>query len=114
MSKGLKKKTIMEFVENGEGTLRLNNISHLERVRTTYKAGDVAGEMSIYKEPVDILKIVFDKINNEDPSFSGEIVSREYEGVIEEACKYTEDFFADYSKRIVNELESGLSAWFGK
>ncbi len=90
------KKDIMKIVET-EGTFRLNKISKLRRWQK-----DI-----IYDEKVDEFEIDFDSINGIYIGYSKKIVSRDYEGIIEECKEATKEYFERASEQFTKALSAG-------
>lgn len=89
------KREIKNILNRDKGTFRLNNIACLERLQTDIMGNDV-----------DILRIVFDRINDVD--FSGRsgvtIKSRDYDGIIQECSEKIYAFLSSVSAELCTNL----------
>lgn len=92
------KREIKSLLNQDKGTLRLNNIAYLERLQTDIMGNDV-----------DILRIIFDRINDVD--FSGRsgvtIKSRDYDGIIQECTENINTFLSSVSAELCTNLKAG-------
>lgn len=91
------KKEILNLVESDEGEFVLNNISYLRRWKK-----------SAIGESVDKLVVEFENINNVNFGMaSREIVSRDYNGIINEITVATKEYLQEVSNRLCSNLKCG-------
>ena len=91
------KKEILNLIESNEGEFVLNNISYLRRWKK-----------SAIGESVDKLVVEFENINNVNFGMaSREIVSRDYNGIINEITIATKEYLQEVSNRLCSNLKCG-------
>lgn len=91
------KKEIMNLINSEQGIFRLNNISYLHRWTKNAIGNDV-----------DMLMLEFDTINN--VSMGGrnfDVLSRDFEGIIEECQKITSEYLLSVSEELCKNMRSG-------
>lgn len=92
------KKEIMHLIKSKEtGTFRLNNISRLCHFT----------QIDGMKQETDYLYLEFDNINGVYFSSREEIISRDYDGIIEECAEKTSIFLLEVSKRLCSDMRAG-------
>ena len=92
------KKEIMNIVKNG-GIFKLNCISHLHAWIPL--VDQAAGKNNVK------LEIRFDQVNHVQFSFSREIHSRDFEGIIDECTKATDEFAKAMSEELIKCMKHG-------
>lgn len=90
------KREIMNLIQSESGSFRLNNISYLRR----WTRDGLDSE-------VDKLTIEFDRINHVRFMDSFEVKARDYQGIINECKKYTQEFLNDMSDRLTSDMDAG-------
>ena len=94
------KKQIEALVKSFKGEYRLNCIATLRRWTT-----DAIGD------PVDMLVIEFDNINNRHFGNWRVIESRDYEGIISECEEYIMLFLTEAGATLTKELKNGYNVY---
>ena len=93
---GTIKKDIQEILNKSEGYIRINNISTLAN-NTTNGIG----------ENVDNLILVFNYIGGVKGGAMVEIKARDYDGIIAEIEKATENYFTSCKNELIKNLKNG-------